>query len=227
MSGIHTGPPPTTEGPPPPPSSDDRQPASARPGEDHPPRALGWGLALVVAGGLWLLALAGVPMPFEVVLPMALVLVGLALLLWPRARGTGLVGVGVVLLVVSLVTVVLPGSASVSAGDRTYVVTDAAELEDAYDLGAGTLVLDLRALEPSSNVALTARVGMGELTVLLPDDVALRGDARVGMGEIEVLGESRGGVAPTFELDDRVEDEAAAALALDLQVGLGTIEVRR
>jgi hypothetical protein len=227
MSGIHTEPTSMTDGPPPPPPSERRQPVTAEPGPGGPPRALGWGLALVMAGVVWLLSLAGVPMPLEVVLPVALVAVGLALLVWPGGRRSGLVGVGVVLLVLSLVTAVLPGTVAPSAGDRTYTVTDVAELEGTYDLGAGTLVVDLTGLEPTGELDLTARVGMGELTVLLPDGVSLRGQARVGMGEVDVLGESRSGVAPTFDLDVDGSDAGDGTLTLDLQVGLGQIEVRR
>ena len=215
----------------------------ARPAEDHGPdptpdptkerqRVLGWGLALIGAGTAWLLTLAGVAIPWEIVLPVALIGIGLLVLAWPRADAGGLIGLGMVVLVIGLVAPGVTGPTSFTAGERTYEVTDPADLDDRYGLGAGELVLDLRDLEaipPGSVVA--ARVTFGELTVLVPEDVRVRGDARVAFGEVEHFGRATGGVNPNVALadpapdgDEVLQDEV---LELDLRVAFGRIEVRR
>jgi hypothetical protein len=209
--------------PPPPwagPAAEEFEPLTSR-----PRRPVWWGLAMIAAGILWLLSLAGVPIRWELVLPSALIVVGVLVLARPRSDAGGLTGLGIVLLVLTLFTAVLPGAASVSAGDRLHVVADVGDLDEDYSLGAGTLVLDLGDLELTEAAEVSAQVGMGELVVVVPDDVRLEGTARVGLGEVEAFGEATGGVAPTVELGEG--DAEATVLTLDLQVGLGQIEVRR
>jgi hypothetical protein len=230
MSGGPTTP--TRPEPPgaPPPSPRPPEPPAPSAGpspEDRGPGAVAWGVVLIAAGALWLLSLAGVSLQWEVLLPAALVVTGIAVLVWPRSAGSGLLGLGVVLLVLTLFVAVLPGATSVSAGDRAFTVSDPADLDDAYDLGAGNLVLDLASLELSEPMEVTARVGMGELVVVVPEEVRLEGRARVGLGEVEVFGDATGGVAPTVDLDGVGSEGDAEVLTLDLQVGMGQIEVRR
>jgi hypothetical protein len=233
MSGMHAGP--SVPTPPAPPGEEPPRPRppelDERPGGEPPdgrgPGAVPWGVALIAAGVLWLLSLAGVSLPWEALLPAALVMIGVAVIVWPRSAGSGLLGLGVVLLVVTLFVAILPGSTSVSAGDRTFTVTDPAGLDDAYELGAGNLVLDLGALELSEAAEVTARVGMGELVVVVPEGLRLDGRARVGLGEVEVFGDATGGVAPTVDLGSVGPETDRSVLTLDLQVGMGQIEVRR
>ncbi len=232
MNGIEagtsapTGPGPSggDQPPPPPPTVD---PAAEGPGTARSPGTVGWGLALIAAGVLWLVSLLGVAINWEVLLPVALLTIGVTLLVWPRSAGSGLVGLGVVLLVVTLIATVLPGSASVSAGDRVYTPSAIAELEEVYDLGAGTLVLDLGELVVSETTEVGARVGMGDLVVVVPEGVRLEGRARVGMGEVELFGVSSGGIVPSVDLATGEVGARGEVLTLDLQVGLGQIEVRR
>lgn len=215
-----TGGPTTPRGPAPAGGPDDRRPPGARP--------IGWGLALIGAGVVWLLALAGVSIPWELVLPVALLVIGVLLLAGGRWMAhSGLIGLGVVLAVFALVSPVAPGPASVSAGDRTHTVTDVSDLESDYRLGAGTLTIDLTDLDlPPGTTALTASVGMGELVVRVPPDVTVEGEARVGMGDVVAFDASRGGIAPTLDLR-RPGASADDVLELELRVGLGSIEVVR
>jgi hypothetical protein len=212
--------------PPPAPSAwVDHGPAGAGTRTPHARRPVGWGLAMIAVGALWLLSLVGVPIRWELLLPGALTVVGVLVLARPRGVGSGLIGLGVVLLVLTLVTSILPGTPPVSAGDRTHTVSDVADLRDDYRLGAGTLVLDLGDLAFTEPTEVAARVGMGELVVVVPEDVRVEGRARAGMGEVEIFGDANGGVAPVVDLDDGAAN--APLLTLDLQVGLGQIEVRR
>jgi hypothetical protein len=137
----------TADRPPPP-------PAAAPPSVGEPMSAPGQpsrrpivsGIVLIVIGGLWLLHVLGVPIVWSVLLPGAVVLIGLVVLVGGRSPVTaGLIPLGVVLAVVAGVVILLPGVSSLETGDRVLVVRDVADLQDAYELGAGQLTLDLRA----------------------------------------------------------------------------------
>lgn len=192
-----------------------------------PRRPIGLALVLIGVGVVWLLALAGVDLPWELLLPLALVGVGVLVLLSPLWRGgSGLVGLGIVLAVIALV-VAVPGSDALSAGDRAYAVTAVDDLQDRYGLGAGTMTLDLRELElPAGTTEVVAGVNLGELVVLVPADVTVTGEGRVFLGEIEHFERTRRGVAPRAAISEPGADEARV-LDLRLRVGLGQIEVRR
>lgn len=190
-------------------------------------RPIGWGLVLIAAGALWLLSLAGVPIRWELVLPIALVVVGALLLVGGRwsAHG-GLIGLGIVLAVAAFVVAASPAAPSVSAGDRTYRVSDVAELDPAYTLGAGTITLDLRELElPHGTTEVAAGVTMGELVVRVPADVTVEGEGRVVMGDVAAFDRSNSGVTPRLVLAE--QGDADRVLVLDLSVTLGRIEVTR
>jgi hypothetical protein len=215
----------------PPPGYPDPPPASGGrpdPGRDRG-RALGWGLALIAAGTLWLLTLTGVDVRWELVLPIALIGIGLLLLARPRDEGGGLIGLGILVLVLGLFQPGVPSASSFTAGDRTHTVTDVAELEDAYALGAGSLVLDLRDLDVSDGpVEVSGRVTFGELIVRVPEDVHVRGDARVAFGEVAHFDRADGGINPSVELDQPPTSPAGnGELELDLRVAFGQIEVQR
>lgn len=190
-------------------------------------RPVGLGLALIAVGVLWMLSLAGVDLRWEIVVPIALVGVGLLVLFSPIwGGGDGLVGVGIVLAILALVLAV-PSPAAFSAGERSIAVSDVADLEDRYGLGAGTMTLDLRELElPTGTTEVRAGINLGELVVLVPPEVTIAGEARVAMGEVERFGRSSGGIAPRVELT-APGDDPERILELDLRVGLGQIEVRR
>ena len=182
---------------------------------------------LIGVGVVWLLALAGVSLPWELVVPAALVVTGALVLLSPLwGGGSGLVGFGIVLAILALV-VAVPSPAAISAGDRTIAITDVADLEDRYGLGAGTMTLDLRGLElPPGTTEVTAGVNLGELVVVVPSDVTVTGEGRVFLGEIEHFDRTSSGVAPRASFSE-AGDDADRVLELRLRVGLGQIEVRR
>lgn len=111
-----------------------------------------------------------------------------------------------------------------------------------YRHGAGEAVLDLQRLEPGEQAEIDARVGVGELVVLLPPDVGVRVTAQVGVGAIwergpdgqrsQLTGDGRPGdgdgdstdVRAVLELADR---DGETPVDVDLEVGLGEIEVQR
>lgn len=181
------------------------------------------GLLLVAGGVLWLLDAIGVfDMRWRYVFPVALVVVGLALLISaPRGAHGGLIALGIVLSVLVLVGGVLPGVSPVAGvGDRDVRPVTAAEAEN-IGLAIGSLTIDLRDLEEDATVR--AGVGMGELIVRVPAGMGLEIRAGAGMGEVVLFGRSESGVA----ISSTETVEGRPGVVLDLSVGMGKVEVRR
>lgn len=175
-------------------------------------------VAALVAGVLLVLREAGqdwVTAPRVIAAAMLVVGAGLVVGTWV-GRARWLLAVGLV-----LGLLLVPASAADGgAGDRTWVPT-AADGTTTFRLGAGEAVLDLRQLEPGSVDEIAARVGLGSLTVLVPDDLRVRATTDVGLGEVRQDGERDR--TDTIVLGPVAGDE----LRLDLEVGVGEIEVRR
>ena len=110
-------------------------------------------------------------------------------------------------------------------GERSYVVTSVEQLKDDYELGIGSLDLDLRRLElPAGETRVDVRVDVGDLNVHLPADAAVRINATVEAGEIElpngIGGDGRNVESELIETGERV-------LVIDARVGAGQVVVDR
>jgi hypothetical protein len=152
------------------------------------------GLALLVAGALWLAGPAGLgTVRPTVVLSAALAVVALGLLvgsLWGRGRLLILTGAPLSLLVLLAVlapVVVPPVPFTGTVGQARLVIEDPDELQAEYEHVAGQLQLDLRELELDEDVATRILVGAGEVQVRLPDDLRVEVDASATVGELSVL----------------------------------------
>jgi hypothetical protein len=185
------------------------------------------GFALVVAGVVWLLDVSDVvDLRWRVVLPAALVGVGVTLVAFPRRRSVGpLVASGVVLTVVVVASSLLPAPIGAGVGDRSERPATLDDLRSSYALGIGALTVDLRALSFESDTEVEVSVGIGELVVLVPAGVSFEIVARVGVGEVLVLDRSRSGLG--VRLEERVGGPGAPTLSLELSAGIGKIEVAR
>jgi hypothetical protein len=192
------------------------------------------GLLLVLLGIGWLLDVLDVTdFPWDVVLPSALILIGVALLLTsrsPEAHG-GLITAGVVLTVVLVLGSALDVPIGGGVGDREAHPTTAGALHGEYRLGIGQLTLDLTEITSTDLIAagidrVRARVGIGELIVIVPVDLVVRVDAHAGLGDVRIFGSEESG----FDVD-RIVGAAAplssGSLDLVVSVGLGQVEVRR
>jgi predicted membrane protein len=211
MSGVPPAPPPQPV------------PASATPRTGR----LVLGAILILFGVVWLLEVLDVTeFPWEILLPVALILVGVALLVTSRSASGhgGLVATGVVLSVVLLLGSAFDFPIGGGAGDRTYRPPNAAALRPEYRLGVGEITLDLTELEGSipPGERTRVRLGIGQVLVVVPEDltVAVRGSA--GLGSVVVFGAEEGGLDVEQELAPE-----GAVLELELSVGLGEVEVRR
>ena len=106
-------------------------------------------------------------------------------------------------------------------GDRSFTPTTLQEVERGYDMGAGSMRVDLRRVEfPPGRTTLPLELGAGEIQVLVPKDLCVLTDARVRMGAVDGGRDEQEGV----DLD--ITDERAVApgtptvrLAVDLGVG--------
>lgn len=209
-------------------------PAPPSPSRPLPVGRLLIGVVLVALGLGWLLdAIGAVDVDWDVLLPIALIVVGAALLVaaWQgRGRG-GLIALGVVLTVILTVATVVRVPLSGGIGDRTERPTTLAATNRPFELSIGKLTVDLRDLSwptgsPPGRISVEAAVGMGQLIVIVGSAtpcVAVHAEA--GMGEVVVLGERKSGVSPEYRTD--AVCLAAPVLTLELSVGLGQVEVRR
>ncbi len=186
------------------------------------------GLVLVAVGVAWLLqVVAGVDVRWELLAPLALVLVGGGVIAGARTGAhAGLIGVGLVLTLLLAVVSSLGGLGDVpfagGIGDR---VERPALLDgDAtYRLAIGELEIDLRDTGlPESAVEVVATVAVGRLVVRLPATAA-RVDARAAAGSVRVLGESAEGL----DVELTVDEESEPTVLLDLAVGVGEVVVER
>ena len=154
------------------------------------------------------------------VLVAALLVVGGGLLvgtLYGRARW--LLLPGVLLAVAATVASAAQGPYGWDVGERAWAPTGDVRQ---YRLGAGAAVLDLSGLEAGDR-PVRAEVGVGQLVVLVPDDLPLRLSTDVGEGEI-VQRERDGSLT---DLDGLVNDAPGRPVQVDASVRLGEIEVRR
>ena len=202
------------------------------------PGARGWplgrllfGAILVLLGIGWLLdSLDIAPLDWDLLLPIGLTVVGVALVVTAR-RGEGqggLIALGIVLTVLLTIGTVVKIPFSGGVGDRT---ERPVSLQDrTYRLAIGKLTIDLGDVATSggdpAGARIEARVGIGELVVIVPDRIpCVSTHARAGLGEVNVFGETQGGIAPEYGPEDVCL--APPVLELELSVGIGDIEVRR
>ena len=109
-------------------------------------------------------------------------------------------------------------------GDRSYVVAGTQDLRNSYKLGIGEMTLDLRDVRfTSPKTHVKARVDIGDLRVIVPQNVALqvRGDAQ--LGEVHILGQSDDG----RHAKTSVVQTGKHVLVLDTHVGVGQVRVTR
>lgn len=187
------------------------------------------GLVLMTVGGIWLLhTLDLLDVRPHLVLPAVLAGIGVALVVGSRdGPHGGLVTLGVFVAVAMLAVAVVPeDGVGTGIGERRYRVAEQSELEPRYSIGAGDLRLDLRDLVLTESAVVEVAVGAGELTVELPEGVAVEVDASVRAGEIDLLGERADGLAVARTYRTAGFEEAAATLTLDLDVAAGEIEVK-
>lgn len=179
------------------------------------------GAILLLIGAAWLLVtLEVVEIPIQSAMAIALILIGIVIL--TVGRHGGLVTLGVVLTValafMSLLNVPFEGG----VGDRTFRPAGTADLRDEYRMALGKLTVDLTAIEGTVVPDVEVSVGMGQVVVVLPDEVPVSVEGNAGAGQVVILGSEQNGLGV-----EHAVTENDAVFEVQVSVGMGQVEVRR
>jgi phage shock protein PspC (stress-responsive transcriptional regulator) len=191
-------------------------------------RAMGLGVALLVLcfvlalGAAWAAADGGNTVVAAIVIAAGLALIAGAFL-DRRARW----------LILPALAVALPAGVVFSAdldvtgghGERTYRPASSDAVRSAYRLGAGKLVVDLRAanLTPGDH-RLKVKLGVGEAQLLVPRDVCVSTDSHFGIGGVQVFNRDTGGIDVDWQ-DERRAPAGTPRVVVDANVGIGAFTV--
>jgi len=190
------------------------------------------GLLLVLFGVGWLLEVLDViDFPWDVLLPIALILVGVAIVVASRsgARPGGLIAVGIVLTGVMVIGSAIDFPLGGGVGERLERPATVSELRAEYVLGIGQLTVDLTDLSAGAlgaDARTRVRVGVGQLVVIVPEELPVLVFARATVGNVRVFEDEEGGFGAEREAGPGL-DGRGPVLELVLSVGLGEVEVRR
>ena len=110
-------------------------------------------------------------------------------------------------------------------GERTFRPASTADLDRGYEMGVGEMMVDLRDVElPAGRTDLHLDIGLGEIQVLVPDDMCVTTEAKIGVGVIDTGDGEQGGVDVDVEDDARVSP-GTRHLHLITDVGVGAVRV--
>ena len=185
----------------------------------------GLGVVLLAAGVLWLLAATDlVDLSYRVAIGILLVVVGLAIALSRSHRGP-LVVVGVLVVLLGVPALFVDNDLwTEGVGDQTFAPAASEDLEP-FEHGIGKLTVDLTAtgLDLDGEIV-EARLGIGDLEVIVPAHADVGLDAHVGAGNIDAFGDEENG----FDVDVNGISGTSGTQELDLvvEVGIGNLSVR-
>ena len=202
-----------------------------------PPAAAGsnvgqviFGGVLVLVGLLWAAERTGwVDLSATAVMALATVAIGVALMIRSfDGDHPGLIVFGIIIAALTALTAAAPFEGfQGSIGNRTVEVARVADLEADYELGAGSLVIDLRRLDWRQELdKVTVNVGFGELVVRVPPGVAVDVEARAGAGSVTILDEpSAEGIMVDRTFRSAGSPDEDRRVTIEANVFVGTIEV--
>jgi phage shock protein PspC (stress-responsive transcriptional regulator) len=210
--------------------------APAPPRERSALGALTVSLAVLATGVLAAVSLLGGSVPAVAYLAVPLTVLGIGLLVGAvvgRARWLLLLAIPLALMtaLVAAVPQAVRDTAGAGVGQPVWRPTTVAAASTPYQLAAGDARLDLTTVPLTSGatpVPVSVRVGLGQLVVVVPAHATVQVTARVGVGDLRLPGQR---VAQGTSLSQTTVLEptgpSAGTLALDLEVGIGSMEVRR
>jgi phage shock protein PspC (stress-responsive transcriptional regulator) len=113
--------------------------------------------------------------------------------------------------------------------DRQVAPADTASIQPTYEYRGGRVRIDLSGIDFTNAAAGTKiRVGVGDLLVTVPANVDVVTSVDLGAGSSDVLGEEHDGVGVgTHDRDEGVDGPGGGTLTLDVEQGIGHVEVRR
>jgi phage shock protein PspC (stress-responsive transcriptional regulator) len=167
----------------------------------------------VVGHALWW----GAPIGLLIALLVIAIVVG-------TRRGRWLLVTVAGLLVLALATVGVFGP---HFGERSYHVGSLADLRGSYEYGAGKVNLDLTDLSVSGRHRTEVHLGRGNITVTVPNDVAVWVHGRAGVGSVTIDGHKIGGIdAEQSRLLGVGTESDEDRLTVDAVVGVGHVDIR-
>lgn len=184
------------------------------------------GLVLVLFGVGWLLEALGVDVPWDVLFPGVLIGIGIVLVSSARsgAGQVGLIVAGIVVTILLVFGTAIEIPLGGGVGDRMAHPTGD-RIERDYERGIGKLTLDLTDLDFGAfgaAVDVRARVGIGQLVVIVPQDAPVRVSASSGLGSVRVYGQQEGGIGAELSA---AAPAGAPVIRLEATVGIGEVRV--
>ena len=143
-------------------------------------------------------------------------------------RVGGLLVLGLVLLAAFGIAASTPVTFSSGIGDRNEHPLTASSIDREYELGIGDFTLDLADADlPAGTTRVEARLGIGELVVIVPADATVVVDAHTGLGRVDALGQEDDGAGADEQVVSPGATADAPVLELEADVAIGNLEVRR
>lgn len=192
------------------------------------PRVVAGGV-LVLIGALWLLERLDVfELTVTTVLAIGTIVVGLALMILATdGPHGGLIVFGTILALVATLTAAAPLEGfQGGVGERDIEIAEVADLASEYNLAMGNMTIDLTDLAEFDGVAtINASVGMGELVILVPEDVPVSIEATAGAGDLQIFDRQANGLSVDQTFESEGFDGAARGLIIEADVFMGRVEV--
>lgn len=179
------------------------QPQHREPNSSQRPfgRLVGGGF-IIFAGAAWLLDLTtDVNVTWTLLAPIALALIGLAIMVGARTENvSGLVGLGILLTIVTLMTSAF-GSAQPWDGVGQSIIRPEipADVASSYDHGIGDYTLDLSDVTFTSDRVIDVSLGIGATRIVVPEDATVIVHAENGIGQLTVFDERVDGVGLSLD----------------------------
>ncbi|AGZ39292.1 PspC domain-containing protein [Actinoplanes friuliensis] len=187
-------------------------------------------MIVMVMGLLALIDLAGVNVAVSAYFAAALTTVALGLIVgawFGRARGLIFLAV-----LTSLGLAVSSGTETWGAelGTSSYRPQSITAVADRYDFTIGTATLDLRAVDfTNQQQVTTVAMNLGQLKVLLPDNVDTTTTVRMDGGRVQLFGREWGGndLGSQAVTDLGADGAGGGTLTLNIEMNTGDVEVTR
>ena len=174
----------------------------------------------------------GVHLSVAFALALAVVAAGVLVAGGLGRRPGGLAPIAVLLAVLAIGTQALQGAGAWGAR-TTWRPTTQTTAEAGYELGVGQAVLDLTGAPPSSwslvpvesEIEIPVEVGVGTLTVVVPDGLTVRVESSVGLGSIEDDLTDSGGASGPGSRSTVATGDGSLTYAVVAEVGVGTVRL--
>lgn len=184
----------------------------------------------IVLGSMALWSMVSEPFVWTTYVAVAIGIVAIGTLVGVRWGNPGpLLGMGVLL---SVVLIIGSGIPSASVGSVNLEPQTVAEISEPVRLGVGEIIIDLRDISPESpSTGHTWKVqnGIGNVEIIVPQDLDVSVDARVRIGQVSVFGAEEEGAQFSAGRGNEIQvpSEQPGALHLDVSTTIGEVKVTR